>query len=158
MKGILILLLAVCSSGFAQELQLISATKQTINGGASPTSVTNYQIRFKKDKSFKWSVDSVVNINTGASVSYTLLKVDDPALASPDFKPVKCFLKKDKGMYQVTFASSKNRGAGRPGSPTGIMVELPAFPKGAVIYYRAGKNKKQLSIEIFEELDTINAP
>jgi hypothetical protein len=158
MNRILVFLLIVCSSAFGQDLKIIKSTKQTINGGASPTSTTNYVVQFKKESSFKWSVDSVVNANTQKSIQYTILKVDNPDLSSPNFQSVKCFSKKDKGLYQINFASSKNRGGGRPNSPTGVMVELPDFPKGAIIYYRVGKKRKQLIVETFEELETINAP
>jgi hypothetical protein len=158
MKRIIVFLLIVCSSAVGQELKFIKSTKQTINGGASPTSTTNYTIFFKKESAYKWSVDSVVNANTLKSVQYTIVSIDDPNAHSPNILPVKYFSKKDKGLYQITFASSKNRGGGRPNSPTGIMVELPDFPKGAIIYYRVGKKKKQLIVDTFEELETINAP
>lgn len=158
MNRIIISLSIICYSAFGQDLKIIKSTKQTINGGASPTSTTNYTIQFKKESAYKWSVDSIVNANTLKSVQYTIVKVDNPDLVSPNFQPVKCFSKKDKGLYQINFASSKNRGGGRPNSPTGIMVELPPFPNGAIIYYRVGKKKKKLVVDIFEELETINAP
>ncbi|MGZ4035712.1 MAG: hypothetical protein ACXVPU_06875 [Bacteroidia bacterium] len=153
MNRIIIFLLLVCSSVVGQDLKLIKATKQIINSGASSNSTTDFLILFKKGSAYKWSIDSVVNVNTMQSVNYTLSKADDPS-----FKPVKSFSKSDKGTYQITFASMRSRGSGRPNSPTGIKVELPDFPKGAIIYYRVGKKKKQLLVEAFEELETINAP
>lgn len=153
MNRIVVFLLIACSSAFSQELKIIKSTKQIINSGASPTSSTNYTVQFKKESPYKWSVDSVVNVNSEKSIQYTIVKVD-----GPNTLPVKFFSKKDKGIFQITFASMKKRGSGRPNSPTGIMVELPDFPKGAIIYYRVGKKKKQLSVEAFEELETINAP
>jgi len=158
MNRIIVFLLMICSSSLAQELKITKATKQTLNAGASPISTTNYTVQFRKETTFKWSVDSVVNMNTQKAVSYNIVKIDDPNLASPNFYFVKRFSKKDKGVYQIFFTSSKYRGSGRPNSPTGTMVELPDFPKGAMIYYRAGKKKKQLLIEIFEVLETIDAP
>ena len=158
MNRIIVFLLIISSSVFAQELKVVNATKQTINSGASPTSTTNYKVQFKKGSAYKWSVDSVVNANTQQSVQYIIVKMDSNDPASVGFKPVKCFSKKDKGIYQIAFASSKKRGSGRPNSPTGVMVELPDFPKGAIIYYRVGKKKMQMIVETFEELETINAP
>jgi hypothetical protein len=157
MNRLIVFLLFIGSASFGQELKLMEATKQIINSGAAPTSTTNYKIQFQKNP-FKWSVDSVVNVYTGKSVQYTIVQINDPNLPSPDIKPVKCFSKKDKGIYWISFASSKNRGGGRPGSPTGVMVELPDFPKGAIIYYRSVKKKKQLLVETFTQLETINAP
>ncbi len=158
MNRIIVFLLIVCSSTVAQELKITKATKQTINAGASPSSTTNYTVQFRKETTCKWSVDSVVNINTQKSVSYNIVKVDNSNLTSPNLETVKCFSKKDKGLYEISFASSKSRGSGRPNTPTGTMVQLPDFPKGAIVYYRIGKKKRQFVIEIFEELETIDAP
>jgi hypothetical protein len=158
MKHILsfLLLLSCCAS--AQELRFVRATKQTINSGASPTSTTNYTVELKKTKTGKWCVDSVVNVYTQKPIDYDIAWVDDPSKVSPDFKPVKAFSKKDKGTYQITFASRKNRGSGRPGTPMNLMVPVADFTQGAIIYYRIGKKRCQMKIESFDELETINAP
>ena len=39
-----------------------------------------------------------------------------------------------------------------------LMVPVAEFTQGAIIYYRVGKKKKQLVVESFEQLETINAP
>ena len=53
----------------------------------------------------------------------------------------------------------KKRGSGRPGAPPmELMVPIADFTQGAIVYYRVGKKKKKLTVESFEELETINAP
>jgi hypothetical protein len=158
MKKILLFLMLFPLCASAQELKLVKATKQTINSGASAVSTTNYLVEFKKVKTGKWSVDSVVNVYTQKAVSYGIAWVDNPSAASPDFKPVKTFSKKDKGTYHITFASGKNRGSGRPGTPMNLVVPVSDFTQGAIIYYTIGKKHYQLKVDAFDELETINAP
>lgn len=159
MKRFFFLFLLISSVSLAQDLKLIKATKQTINSGASPTSTTNYMIEIKKSKKCKWSVDSVVNVYTQKSGRFNIVKVDDPTVLSPNYKQVDASNIKDKGTFQITFSSMKSRGSGRPGTPPmNLMVPVADFTQGAIIYYSIGKKKKQLLIESFEELETINAP
>ncbi len=157
-SGFFFLFLLNVFSSSAQELQLVKATKQTINSGASPQSSVNYMIQFKKDKCYKWSVDSVVNVYTQKTTPFNIVKVDDPTVLSPNYSPVKTYNKSDKGMFQITFGTVKQRGSGRPGAPMNLMVPVADFTQGAIIYYHVGKKKKQLLVESFEELETINAP
>ncbi|MFL5762505.1 MAG: hypothetical protein ACJ77K_01105 [Bacteroidia bacterium] len=159
MKYFLSFLLLLSLRVPAQELKLVKATKQTINSGASPSSTVNYLVELKKEKTGKWSVDSVVNVYTQKKVDYHIVWVNDPALASPDYRQVKTFSKKDKGTYQITFAVMKKRGSGRPGAPpVELTVPVAEFTQGAIIYYSMGKKRKQLKVESFDELETINAP
>ena len=89
----LVFLLLICSSATAQELKFSKATMQTINSGASPSSTTNYSIFFEKNKTFKWSVDSVCSISTGQSINYHISSVQDPTAVSPRYSPLKIFSK-----------------------------------------------------------------
>ncbi|HEY0030604.1 MAG TPA: hypothetical protein VGC65_07590 [Bacteroidia bacterium] len=158
MKGAIIFLLLAYTSAVAQDLQLVKATKQTINHGASPTSTTNYKVTIKKEKGCNWAIDSVINVYTQKSNEFNVFKVVDPTVLSSQYQSVKSFKKKDKGLFQITFASMKNRGSGRPGTPQDLMVPVADFTQGAIIYYTMGKKKKQLLVESFEEQETINAP
>ncbi len=159
MKRIVILFFLISSFSLAQDLKLVKATKQIINAGASPTSTTNYMIEISKSKKCKWSVDSVVNVYTQKSGKFNIVKVDDPTVLSPNYKQVDASNIKDKGIFQITFSSIKNRGSGRQGTPPmNLMVPVAEFTQGAIIYYSVGKKKKKLLIESFDELETINAP
>ena len=143
----------------AQELTLSRATMQTINSGASPSSVTNYRVIVKKAKKFNWSVDSVCSVLTGESVKYNFVSVDDPDAVSPKYTAVKVFSKTDKGAYLITFGVTKRRdGGGRPGSPQNTKVDTTNIEGGVIIYYHAKGKKKQLKVIEFEQLETINAP
>lgn len=157
MKHLLIILLAFHSVLNAQELQLTKATKQQINHGAAPGSTINYTVMLKKDKNFKWSIDSV-HTPLGKSLKFNVVKVDDMNATSPNYQAVKCYCKKDKGNYQITFSTNKKRGGGRPNSPPNNMVEVEDFNSGAIIFYTVKGKVKQLKIESFEELETVNAP
>lgn len=158
MKQLIFLMLVTPVFLAGQELKLLKATKQTVNAGASPTSITNYTVEIKKEKAGKWSIDSVVNVYTQKSVEFRVMKTSDPLVIFPNDEPVKFYQKKDKGTYRIMFASMKNRGSGRPGSPQNLMVPVADFTQGAIIFYTMGKKKKQLLVESFEELETINAP
>lgn len=159
MKRIILLFLLISAFSFGQDLKLVKATKQTINSGASPTSTTNYMIEVKKSKKCKVSIDSVVNVYTQKSNSFNVVKVDDPTVLSPNYEKVDASKLTDKGLFQITFSSMKSRGSGRPGTPPmNLMVPVAEFTQGAIIYYHVGKKKKQLQIESFEQLETINAP
>ncbi len=158
MTRLIILFLLISSFSFAQDLTLVKATKQTINSGASPTSTTNYLVEIKKTKKCKLSIDSIVNVYTQKTVSFNIVKVDNADAVSPNYQPVKASAIKEKGVYQLTFASMKNRGSGRPGTPMNLVVPVAEFTQGAVVYYTFGKKKKQLLIESFEQLEIINAP
>lgn len=159
MKRIVILFLLISSVSFSQDLKLVKATKQTINSGASPTSTTNYMIEIKKSKKCKVSIDSLVNTYTQKSNPFNVVKVDDPTVLSPNYQKVDASKINDKGIFQITFSSMKSRGSGRPGTPPmDLMVPVAEFTQGAIIYYHVGKKKKQLVIESFEQLETINAP
>lgn len=159
MKRIILLFLLISSVSLAQELKLVKATKQTINSGASPTSTTNYMIEIKKSKKCKVSIDSLVNTYTQKSNPFNIVKVDDPTELSPNYQKVDASQLTDKGIFQITFSSMKSRGSGRPGAPPmNLMVPVAEFTQGAILYYHVGKKKKQLVIESFEQLETINAP
>ncbi len=158
MKRIAFLFLFSSSVSIAQDMTMIKATKQTINSGAAPTSTTNYLIEIKKSKKCKLSIDSVVNVYTQKTTAFNIVKVDNPESVSPNYKQVNATSIKDKGVFQITFASMKNRGSGRPGTPMNLMVPIADFTQGAIVYYTVGKKKKQLLVESFEELETINAP
>ncbi|MCX6295472.1 MAG: hypothetical protein NTX97_05305 [Bacteroidetes bacterium] len=158
MKQFAFLFLLLSSASFAQDLAMVKATKQTINSGAAPTSTINYLIEIKRSKKCKLSIDSVVNVYTQKTTAFNVVKVDNPESVSPKYKPVNASSIKDKGMFQITFASMKNRGSGRPGTPMNLIVPIADFTQGAIVYYTAGKKKKQLLVESFEELETINAP
>lgn len=158
MKQIVFLLFIFPCVLSAQDLKLIKATKQMVNSGASPTSVINYTIDVKRSKSCKWAVDSVVNVYTQKTVEFNIVKVNDPTVLSPSNQKVDASEINAKGSFQIRFASMKNRGSGRPGTPMNLMVPVADFTQGAIIYYRVGKKKKKLVVESFEELETINAP
>jgi hypothetical protein len=158
MKQLLFIFLLMHTMLPAQELALVKATMQTINYGASPGSVTNYVIQLCKTKKFAWGIDSVCGILSGKPVKYNFLKIDDPDVLSPQYKPVKLFSKKDKGQYLIKFGIGKRRAGGRPGAPQNMMADTENVDGGVIIYYRAGKKHKQLKVEVFEQLETVNAP
>ena len=159
MKRIIILFLLISSFSFAQDLKLVKSTKQIINSGASPTSTTNYMVEIKKAKKCKVSIDSLVNTYTQKSSPFNIVKVDNPTVLSPNYEKVDASKLTDKGTFQITFSSLKSHGSTRPGAPPmNLMVPVAEFTQGAIIYYRVGKKKKQLVIELFEQLETINAP
>ncbi len=158
MKRFIILFCLISAFSSAQDLSLLKATKQTINSGASSSSTTNYSVDINKTKKCKLSIDSVVNVYTQKSISFNIVQVDNPSAVSPSYHQVKPSAIKEKGMYQITFASTKNRGSGRPATPMNLVVPIADFTQGAIIYYSSGKKKKQLLVESFEQLETINAP
>ena len=160
MRSIILLLFFVSSYAGAQDLKLIKATKQMINSGASPTSTTNYTIQVKKSKKCSLTIDSVVNVYTQKSGKFTVFKEGNPSVLSPaSQQQIDASNIKEKGIFNINFSSSKNRGSGRPGAPPmELMVPIADYTQGAIVYYRVGKKKKKLTIESFEELETINAP
>lgn len=160
MRFVILLLFCVSSHVVAQELKLVKATKQTINSGASPTSTTNYTIQVKKSKKCVVTIDSVVNVYTQKSGKFNVFKVGSSTVLSPTSQQqIDASNIKEKGIFNINFSSMKSRGSGRPGTPPmNLMVPIADFTQGAIIYYRAGKKKKQLLVEAFEELETINAP
>ncbi len=160
MRSIILLLLCVSSFAFAQDLKLIKATKQTINSGASPTSTTNYTIQVKKSKKCVLTIDSVVNVYTQKSGKFNVFKVASSTVLSPNNqKQIDAANIKEKGIFNINFSSMKNRGSGRPGAPPmELMVPIADFTQGAIVYYRVGKKQKKLTVDSFEELETINAP
>lgn len=160
MRFVILLLLCVSSYVVAQDLKLVKATKQTINSGASPMSTTNYTIQVKKSKKCVVTIDSVVNVYTQKSGKFNVFKVGSSTVLSPTSQQqIDASNIKEKGIFNINFSSMKSRGSGRPGTPPmNLMVPIADFTQGAIIYYRAGKKKKQLLVEAFEELETINAP
>lgn len=142
---------------FSQNLILEKASMQTINHGASPTSTTNYNILLKKNKSFLWSIDSIVSFN-GNKINYNISKVENISSASPRYFPVTSFAKNDIGTYQLTFASTKRRGEGRNGAPQHLTVKTEDYSTGVTIYYKAKGKLKKIKIESFQKEETINAP
>lgn len=158
MRKIILLLLLISSATFAQDLKLIKATKQTTNAGASPTSTINYTIQIKKSKKCKVSIDSVVNVYTQKSSPFNVYKTGNSTVLSPS-KQIDATNIREKGAYDINFYSTKSRGSGRPGAPPmELMVPIADFTQGAIVYYRVGKKSKKITVESFEELQTINAP
>jgi len=155
MKQLLILLL-ISNISFAQELKLMKATKQMVNHGASPSSSINYTVLLKKDKNFKWSIDSV-HTPLGKSLKFNVVKVDNIDATSPNYTKVS-YNKKDKGTYQITFGTLKKRGSGRPNSPPNIQVDTEDFSSDVTIFYTVKGKVKKLKIDSFEELENINTP
>jgi hypothetical protein len=155
MKNLFILLL-ISNLSFAQELKLIKATKQMVNHGASPSSSINYTVLLKKDKSFKWSIDSV-HTPLGKSLKFNVVKVENMDAASPNYTKTN-YTKKEKGTYQLTFGTLKKRGSGRPNSPPNIQVDTENFSSDVIIFYTVKGKVKQLKIDTFEELENINTP
>jgi hypothetical protein len=158
MKKLAILFFFCQSLLFSQELKLMKATQQTINAGASPVSITNYLIQFKKGKSFLWHVDSVCSIASNNSIKYNLIKVDNPDAISPQYHQIKTFSKNDKGLFQIAFGSRKSHRGGRPGIPIVDVTTGEDYSLGVIVFYTAGKKKKQLKVNSFEKLETVNAP
>ena len=99
MKRVVIFFLLISPSLIAQELKLAKATRQVINQPVSFSSTTNYVILIKKEKSFKWSVDSLVDVYTQKKISYTIIKSDTSVTKSPNH-PLISFSKKDKGVFK----------------------------------------------------------
>lgn len=157
MRVFLLFFILVATHLNAQDLKLTKATKQQINHDAAPGSTINYTVILKKDKNFKWSIDSV-HTPLGRSLKFNVVKVDDVNAISPNYQAIKCYCKKDKGNYQITFSTNKKRGSGRPNSPPNNTVEVEDFSSGAIIFYTVKGKVKQLKIEAFEELETVNAP
>lgn len=142
----------------AQELSLVSATRQTVNQGAGGMSVTNYRVTLKKEKDFFWSIDSVVSISTGKKIAYHLVHSTDPAATSPDFRRIVEFCHTDRGFYILTFSNAKKRGTGRPGAPQQVQADTADVDGGVVVWYTSGKGKKKIVLETYEQLETVNAP
>lgn len=142
----------------AQDLKLKKATIQTVNHGISPTSTTTYTIIVEKQKKFRWSIDSLVGVNSLQTVKYNIVKVDNPDATSPKYTPVSAYNKCDKGLYMITFTITKNREGGRPGSPQQQKADTTNIEGGVFIYYTVNGKVKKIKVDEFEKLDTINAP
>ncbi|MBL7884519.1 MAG: hypothetical protein JNL69_10655 [Bacteroidia bacterium] len=136
---------------------LEKASMQTINHGASPTSTTNYSILIKKNKSFLWSIDSIVSVN-GNKISFNISKVENINSASPKYTPITSYSKNDVGTYHLTFASTKRRGEGRNGAAQHLTVETEDYSGGVIIHYKVKGKLKKMKIESFVKDETINAP
>lgn len=159
MSRIFLLLFLISSATFAQDLKLIKATKQTTNAGASPTSTINYTIQVKKTKKCKLLIDSVVNVYTEKANPFNVYTIVNSHSILVNPIQSKSVTINGKGAFSINFHSMKSRGNGRPGAPPmELMVPIADYTQGAIIYYRVGKKKKKLTIDSFEELETINAP
>lgn len=158
MKKLLFIFCILSASTYAQDLKLISASRQTINYGASPSSNTNYKVVFEKNKKFIWSIDSICGIQSGNLVKYHIVKISEPTVLSPDYRSVEVFRKADQGKYQIRFSVLKQRGSGRPGSPPMTKADTTNIEGGIIIYYSAKKKHKQLKVIEFEMLETVDAP
>lgn len=158
MRFLTFLFLLFSATGIGQELKMDKATMQTVNHGASPSSTTTYTIILEKNKKFKWQIDSVVTISGREAVKYNVVKVDDPDSNSPKYEQVKSYNKCDIGKYLITFTITKNRGGGRPGSPQNQKADTTNIEGGVIIYYRVKGKTKMIKVDVFEKLDTINAP
>lgn len=158
MNKLVFLFFIISSTVAAQDLVLKKATMQTINHGASPTSSTNYSILLCQCKKGKWSLDSVVSISSGQAIKFNMVKVDDPDAASPDYKKLQSFSNLTTGNFQLTFGKTKQRGSGRPGAPQNTKVDTTNIEGGVIIYYSAKRKHKQLKIDSFEQLETVDAP
>lgn len=160
MYRILFLFLIFSFPVTGQELCLLNATRQTTNYGASPGSVTNYSILIEKKKKFIWGIDSICGIQSGQRVKYNLVKVNTANVLSPNYTKVTKFSKADKGKYQITFGIHKERGGGtgRPGAPPQVKADTTNIEGGVYIYYHVKKKKKVMKVDVFEMLETLNAP
>ncbi len=170
MKTLFFLFLLVPNVIFAQNLSLLKATKQTINQGASSIASTNYVILINKTDSFFWSIDSVYSIADNKKVKYTIVKVDNPALTSPNYEKMETFEKKYKGGIQITFSSIKVlAGGGNPNAPRFEPEGSNDYSRGVKLFYTVKKSKmkllclertiktKTLKVTSFEILETVNA-
>lgn len=160
MRVLLILVFALFSlSVFTQNIKLIKATVQTINHGISPTASTNYVLLYKKEKSFKWSVDSIYSVADNKKVKYNIVGIDNPEFVSPSYSSIDKFEKNYKGYIQITFSELKKRGeSNRPNAPKIEIMENNDFSSGIIIYCKIKNKRKKLKLETFEKLETINAP
>jgi len=160
MRVLLLLFLIFPILLFSQNLKQVKATVQTINHGISPTASTNYVLLYKKEKSFNWSIDSVYSVADNKKVKFNIVAIDNPELVSPTYTAINKFEKKYKGYVQLTFSSIVSRGEGRsrPNAPQPEIEESNDYSKGVIIYCTIKKKKKQIRIESFEKLETINAP
>jgi hypothetical protein len=157
MKKLVFLFLIISSTIFAQDVKIVKATMQTVNHGASPTSSTTYSVILSKAKKGKWSIDSIVSSSSGQTVKFNIVEFNDQEAASPDHKKASPGNLK-KGNYQISFGKVKQRGGGRPGSPQNTKVDTTNIEGGVIIYYCVKKKKKQIRIDEFEMLETIDAP
>lgn len=158
MKKLVFLFLIISSTVAAQGLTVKKATMQTVNQGASPTSSTTYSISLYQCKKVKWNLDSVISISSGQPVKFNMVKVDDPAALSPDYKKLASLSGLTSGNYLLTFRKTKQRGNGRPGAPQNTKVDTTNIEGGVIIYYSVKKKHKQLKIDSFEQLETVDAP
>ncbi|HEX8515878.1 MAG TPA: hypothetical protein VF868_06735 [Bacteroidia bacterium] len=158
MKRLFFLFLLISSTAAAQTLTLRKATMQTLNHGASPTSSTTYNILVCNCKKGSWSIDSVISVSSGQSVNFTLFKTDDPKVPSRKYRKIESLSGLGTGDYQITFSVTKNRGSGRPGAPQNTKADTTNIDGGVIIYYSMKKNKGQMKIDAFEELERIDAP
>jgi hypothetical protein len=158
MQKLIFLFLIISSTVAAQDITLKKATMQTVNHGASPTSSTTYNILLCQCKKVRWSIDSVISISSLQAVKFNMVKVDNPDASSPDYKKLDSFKNPGTGNFQISFGKTKQRGSGRPGSPQNTKADTTNIEGGVIIYYTVKKKHKQLRIEEFEQLETIDAP
>ncbi len=146
MKYIFFLFIIISFSARGQELKLTQATKQTANSGASATVITNYCILLKKEKSFCWSVDSVVDVYTQKPLRFHIVKIEKPGgLSAQRYLEVKKYSKKDKGIYRVSFEMTQNRKTG-PDTPMNKKVPVDDITQGVIVFYSAEKKKKKCAL------------
>jgi hypothetical protein len=158
MKRLFFLFFIISSTLGAQELVLKIATRQTINHGASPTSSTTYTVLMSVCKKGSWRIDSLVSTASGRAIAFNMVKVDDPAAASPDYKRLESYSDLGKGNYQLSFGITKQRGSGRPHAPQNTVVDTTNIEGGIVIWYTFKKKHRKLKIDEFGQLETIDAP
>jgi hypothetical protein len=158
MKYIFFLFVVFDLSLSGQELRLKSATMQTINQGASAVSSTTYRIRLEKSRKYKWSVDSIIGIQSGQPVDFQIMKLGDDTVLKPGSQLLREFKKTDKGLFEIVFGIQKSRGNGRPNAPQNMKVDTTNIDGGVYIYYRTKCRKKKIKVDTFEVLETLDAP
>jgi len=157
MKRLILIFLIFSSTCFAQDIKIKKATMQTVNHGASPTSSTTYAILIAKYKKGKWSIDSLISASSGQRIQFNIVEVGDPDSVSTDYK--KAFSQDlKKGNYRIKFGKIKQRGSGRPGSPQNQKADTANIEGAVIIYYTIKKKHKQVKVDTFEMLETVDAP
>jgi hypothetical protein len=157
MKKLVLLFLIISSYVFAQDPKVVKATMQTINHGASPTSSTTYLIFVAKSKKCTWSIDSLISISSGNPIKFNIVEVGNPDAISSDYHKA-APEKLKNGNYRISFGITKQRGSGRPGTPQNLKADTTNIEGGVIIYYSIKKKHKQLKVDAFEMLETIDAP
>lgn len=158
MKKLVFIFFIISATAFSQDVKVENATVQTINRSTSSTSLITYTITINKIKRSKWNIDSLINIATGDSIKYTIVKVDDPGAASPNYKKVNSFSKSDLGIFQISYGKIKKREDDQPKSPQNRKADVTTIEGGVYLYITTKNKHKRYKIDEFEKLETIETP